>query len=163
MTEFENLYRANFSRLCAKAYNITLDKKAAEDIVQDAFITLWRQQAAPHIEFKEAYLYRTVINGSLNYIKRNKRLLRLPDEPRLTADQTPLDKLQLNELEEKIQETITSLPPVCREVFLLSRYEEMSYKEIASFLSISVNTVEKHMVKALQTLRTAVSEQEKKF
>lgn len=157
MFDFEELYRANFKRLCAKAYRITLDRTAAEDIVQDAFLTLWKQKSA-NVEFREAYLYRSVINGSLNHIKKHKRLESLPDEPNLSIDQTPLTSLQSKELQEKIQTTINSLPPACREVFLLSRYEQMSYQEIASFLNISVNTVEKHIGKALLILRDAVSD-----
>jgi RNA polymerase sigma-70 factor (family 1) len=156
-SDFEALYRSSFRRLCAKAYQITLDKKASEDIVQDAFISLWKQRSQSKVIFQEAYLYRSVINGALNFNRRHRRLERSPDDNRFTID-TPLTNLQSRELEDLIQKTISSLPPVCQEVFLLSRYEEMSYQEIASFLSISVNTVEKHIVKALQILRKAVSE-----
>lgn len=153
---FEKLYRDSFKRLCQKAYRITLDRDAAEDIVQDAFIKLLAMDDK-HVGIPEAYLYRSVINGSLNYIRRQKRAERIA-EPHVTpSDRTPLSDLQANELQANIQRAISSMPPGCREVFLLSRYEEMSYQQIAEFLSISVNTVEKQVGKALQILREVIS------
>jgi RNA polymerase sigma-70 factor (ECF subfamily) len=59
----------------------------------------------------------------------------------------------LNETSRNIESAIDQLPPACRQAFLLSRYEEKSYKEIAEILHISVNTVEKHIGKALKKLR----------
>ena len=66
-----------------------------------------------------------------------------------TAEDTYLD----NELEDKIKTAINTLPPKCRMVFQLSRYEELSYKEIAEKMEISVKTVENQMGKALRVLR----------
>ncbi len=69
-----------------------------------------------------------------------------------SADQA----LQLEELQQQLEQALTTLPPMCRKVFLLSRYEEMSHQEIADFLGISPNTVDNHIKKALGILRQAL-------
>ena len=75
----------------------------------------------------------------------------------LSAKSDP-GQLELNELEAKIEATIQSLPDRCREVFILSRYEELKYSEIAKKLEISIKTVEVQMSKALKILRENLSE-----
>ena len=69
-----------------------------------------------------------------------------------------LDVMERKELLHIVQEKIASLPPKCKEVFLLSREEKLSYRAIATKLSISENTVDQHIRKALQVIRTAMNE-----
>ena len=68
-------------------------------------------------------------------------------------NQQPLGTLIKKELEHKIQEVIQKLPPVCKQVFMMSRFREMSYEEISQELGISVNTVKYHIKNALVVLK----------
>ena len=70
---------------------------------------------------------------------------------------TPDQEVEAKELNTKIQTVINNLPERCRQVFVLSRYEGKKYKEIAALMGISIKTVENQMLKALKTLRKAVS------
>ena len=153
---FEEMFRRNYPRLCQRVYRITKDLAAAEDIVQDVFISFWNQELPQKVEAPEAYLYRASINRALNYATSNKRqahLRELYHQQQRPKSNSPEQQLEQQELEKQIQQTIDTLPPMCRQVFLLSRYEEMSHKEIADFLHISPNTVDNHIKKALSVLR----------
>ena len=157
ISEFEKLFRENFNPLCNKVYRFTLDTETSRDIVQGVFLKLWTQRKTIEITGSaEAYLYRAVINEALNYLKSEKRKFALFDELVRQAGEalnTIEEIVYSKELINRIRHAIDMLPHGCKQVFLLNRYEEMSYKEIAAFLNISVNTVEKQIGKALRILR----------
>ncbi len=160
MDAFEKLYFENYTSLCRMVHRFVRDTDIARDIVQDVFIKYWKLQQGNVIhEIPEAYLHRACINESLNFLKeRDRRTSREGTyaEDRSdyagTADQ-PDATLMAEETTSSITTAIDGLPPVCRQTFLLSRYEYKSYTEIAALLNISVNTVEKHIGKALSVLR----------
>lgn len=144
-----------FAQLCHKAYVYTADADAAKDIVQEVFMRYWK--LGPEIgESVDAYLYKAVIHQSLNYLDSHKRrsaaMLRYAHDKKQAgagADEAVLTR----ELQNKIDRLIHELPPVCRNVFLLSRYEGMSQQQIADQLGISINTVDNHIKRALKTFR----------
>lgn len=154
---FDNYY----NYMCHAVYKIIPDSVTVEDIVQDVFLEIWkkRQQLNVTISFK-AYLRRAAVNKSLNFI-RSRRLVFEEED---TIKETFIDEadsqrdLEVDELKLVITEAVDSLPEKCRLVFSLSRFEELSYKEIAAQLSISVKTVENQISKALKILRIAVKE-----
>lgn len=159
LRDFEELFRRHYPRLCQRAQRLTGDADAAEDMVQEVFVHFWNNAQRHTITAPEAYLYKAVINKALNYAGSRKR--RTASEAQYRAQQpaaanTTEQELYWQELQQKIQLTIEQLPPMCRRVFLLSRYEEMSHKEIADFLHISPNTVDNHIKKALAILRKAL-------
>lgn len=108
----------------------------------------------------KSYLFTSVHNRCLNYIRDNKKFDRENVEIEKLDnhfDWDASDKLQELELEAKIKKAIDSLPEKCREVFMLSRFEDLKYAEIAEKLNISIKTVEAQMGKALKTLRTQLA------
>jgi RNA polymerase sigma-70 factor (ECF subfamily) len=99
------------------------------------------------------------ISRTLNFIRDNRRFQHSDEDEGLSVsfgDTNPLDQLIQAELSEAITGAIDLLPERCRLVFALSRYEGMSYKEIAAALQISTKTVENQISKALQLLRIAL-------
>lgn len=138
--------------------------QVSRDLVQDAFFALWEK--ADQLEINQspkAYLYQAVKNSCLNYnrhlsIKRSAeaeiqyKIAILERQVYINSD-SPYFSLIEQELEEKINQVIESLPEKCREVFKLSRFENLKNKEIAEKLDISVKAVEKHISKALTILR----------
>jgi RNA polymerase sigma-70 factor (family 1) len=159
LPRFEELFRRNYPRLCQRVCRITQDMEAAEDIVQEVFVNFWDSGQLQTIALPEPYLYKAALNKALNYTASQKRRATLGVQ---YSAQQPVSgnnaeqELELAELQQKADEAIAALPPVCRKVFLLSRYEEMSHKEIAEFLEISPNTVDNHIKKALSILRKAL-------
>jgi len=133
------------------------DHEASEDIVQQVFMKFWdkRERLNPTLEVKP-YLFVAVKNTSLNYLKVSKRTAGMEDEQFINLNpekRTAEDDMELQELEATLQKVIKDLPPKCQQVFVLSRFEEKSYKEIAAEMEISVKTVENQMGKALRKLR----------
>ncbi|WP_051360076.1 RNA polymerase sigma-70 factor [Adhaeribacter aquaticus] len=156
LQRFEELFRRYYPGLCQRVCRITQNMEAAEDIVQEVFIHFWDSDLLQTIALPESYLFKAALNKALNYTTGQKRRATLGGQ---YSAQQPVSgnnteqELELAELQKKTDEAIASLPPVCRKVFLLSRYEEMSHKEIAEFLQISPNTVDNHIKKALSILR----------
>ena len=103
----------------------------------------------------KSYLFRSVKNRCLNNIKRQRLPFdEMPDEmPVASKDHGALDQLEAKEMSERITLEIDKLPTKCKQVFLLSRMHEMSYKEIAELMDISPKTVENQIGIALKFLR----------
>lgn len=157
LRSFEELFRCNYQRLCQRVFRITNDLAAAEDIVQEVFINFWNRNKQQSIEIPEAYLYRACLNKALDYTSSHKRNTQLQQalykEQQHETGSNPQQEMEQQELELRVQQRIEGLPAMCQKVFLLSRYEAMSHKEIAAFLNISPNTVDNHIKKALSILR----------
>ncbi len=156
-------YRALFDRyykyLVVTANNILGDSETARDLAQDVFFELWRRREEIEVQTNlKAYLRRSVVNRTLNFIK-SRRLdftepERLPERPSNAIDAQT--QLEVSDLEQVIQSAIAALPERCRVIFTLCRLENLSHKEIAEHLNISTKTIENHMTRALATLREAV-------
>ena len=151
------LFRRHYSFVCQAVYRILKDGNTAEDIAQEVFFGLWKKRETLNITLSvKAYLKRAAVNKSLNFIRDQKIKFDDKEEqlPILTSNQsTTQQELEAEDLQKKIDEAIDSLPEKCRLVFTLSRFEEMSYQEIADHLGISIKTVENQVSKALKVLR----------
>lgn len=154
---FEEIFRTYYERLCNYANTILNDMDEAEEMVQNAFITVWEKHESLEIHTSlKSYLYRSVHNSCLNRVKHYKVRQIHGEAIKHQADilyDDASEDLVGKELEGVINQAIEELPQQCRMVFRLSRFENLSYAEIAEQLNISVKTVENHMVKALKTLR----------
>ena len=156
---FETVFKDNFRSLHSYASSIIKDEASAEELVQDIFVKLWeRRETLPATLSVTAYLYKSVYNESLNYIKHNK----VKDKYRLHAINTgniyeESNPAAVRQLQQQIDKALNELPEQCRTVFQLSRHEDLSYRAIADRLGISVKTVEGHMGKALRLLRTKLA------
>lgn len=156
----KQLFHQFYPFLCNTVYRILKDKAIAEDLAQDTFFKFWEKRATINIQTSlKAYLRRMAVNEALYYIRKNKKFQKDAEvEPGDlgVATETVEQTLLHQELEEKIAAAVQTLPPRCQEVFRLSRFEDLSYKEIAAKLEISIKTVENQMGKALKILRAAL-------
>lgn len=155
----EQLFKKYYSDVCYAVYRIIPDVARSEDIAQDVFMEIWRKKETIEIKTSvKAYLKRAGVNKALNYIRANKVKFEDDDSYEMqnlsTGDSG--SELEVQDLQAIVDKAIESLPPKCRMVFSLSRFEELSYKEIAAKLDISVKTVENQIGKALKILRLAV-------
>lgn len=156
---FTDFYSHNFRKLILVADKYVQSIPAAEEIVQDVFLKIWEEkELLSEIKSIKAYLYRSVVNASINFINRQKNIEKhhlkiadhiVPDEVERHDEENELIVLLYNEIE--------MLPEKCQQVFKLSRIEGLKYRDIASQLNISEKTVENHMGNALKILRNRVS------
>ena len=156
-TVFEQVFRQYYKPLHAYAFAITREEAAAEEAVQTVFCRLWeRADGLSMGNSIAAYLYRSVHNEALNYLKhlkvRSRHRMHVVHTAKNSSD-AAARKLALKELEARLAVALNELPEQCRTIFQLSRFEELRYREIADRLNISVKTVENQMGKALKLLR----------
>jgi RNA polymerase sigma-70 factor, ECF subfamily len=154
---FEQVFKKHFKGLHGYAFAILKDAEDAEEMVQQVFLKLWEK--AERLNFSgsvAAYLYRSVHNACLNYIKHQKvkhnHQLYVAYSMKNEVGQTG-NRTVTKELEKKFDEALNDLPEQCRTIFQLSRFEGLKYREIADQLDISIKTVENQMGKALKLLR----------
>jgi len=159
---FEKLFKDQYPVLCGYARKYLNDIDQAEEVVQEMFFNFWQKRADLDITISvEAYLFRSVRNSCLNYLKH----LKVREEYRLASnrelirkEQEVQDTVVALELQEKIEKVIEQLPTERKRIFKMSRFEELKYKEIALKLNLSVKTVEAQMSKALKYLRLHLSD-----
>ncbi|MGQ8335804.1 RNA polymerase sigma-70 factor [Sunxiuqinia sp. A32] len=154
---FNYFFDYYYSGLCIYAKNYIGDLSASEEVVQDVFVRFWEKRQNIKIESSvRFYLYKTVYNQCLNLLKhkkieRNYRQNYLIQQNNLFEEQWSL--YNESELRHVLNQAMSKLPPRCREVFELSRFENLKNKEIAEKLEITEKTVENQITKALKVLR----------
>ena len=166
---FELIFKSYYSRLCRYARNYVRDKVIAEDLVKDTFIKIWENRSQVTIKSSlSGYLFRSVHNNCVNYITRHSKHLNILNESDLQdisaelihplSPDYPVANLIAKELEEKIKQSVQALPDQCREIFILSRIDDLSHEEIAKKKDISANTVKVQIYRALIKLREDLKE-----
>lgn len=151
---FPLIFERYWKRLYTYAFKIYRDDKVCEDIVQEIFISLWEKAGESQILNLEAYLLRSVKYRVANYI----RSLKFSSSQEEILHNIPYPSnsvlnLEYQEFENEVLVKIKQLPPRCREVFILSRFDNYSNSEIAKKLDISIRTVEKQISNALSYLK----------
>lgn len=149
---FEQIYQEYFQQLYEFAYYYLGQDKLSEDIVQDVFLHLWenRGKIDPNINLK-SYLYTAVKNKSLN-IKRHHKVKQQYEELQLLISNSvemPDEVLQKNELIKALEQAITELPEKRRVIFMMHRFENYTYVQIAEILKISTKTVETQIKRSI--------------
>ena len=159
---FEIIYKRHAVKLLSVAVKKVDDYDTAQELVQDVFLSLFELRDSLNANISvQAYLYIALKNRILNHYRHQSVQKRYEQYVALQSPalvENVVAQLQGKELEIQINEEIKKLPLQCRTVFLLSRKDGLAYKEIATQLDISVNTVEQHMRKALRILRTSMSD-----
>jgi len=153
---FTILYSGYFQSLSLVSMKYVKDVFIAEGIVQDVFVRMWEDPTLIEtVKSIRPYLYRSVINHSINYINRQKSIeqhhLRIADQMEDVNIETLHEEQELKKI---IYAEIDRLPGQCKRIFKMSRFEGLKYREIAAELNISERTVENHIANALKILRS---------
>ncbi len=139
------------------AFNFLKEQEASEEIAQEVFYQLWINRDKTEIKAAiSSYLYRAVRNRCINLIKHIdiRENYKAHNQYEIDkAHEEMSDTLTVSELDSKIRTAIDNMPLQRKKIFLMSRYEEMTYKEIAEKMGLSKKTIENQMGKALQYLR----------
>ena len=158
----EAIFDSYYRYLVVSAYKFIQDDERAKDLVQDVFFNLWTKREALTIQGSlKSYLRRAVVNRAIDEFRKNKRLVWEEDLStyQQSASEPSADQLlAAQDLQQTIDGAIEKLPEKCRVVFALSRFENLSHKEIAKQLDISTKTIENQITKALRIIRQAVDQ-----
>jgi RNA polymerase sigma-70 factor (ECF subfamily) len=158
---FTQIYNRYMDLLYLHALKRLKDEDEAEDLIQDLFITIWEKRAELNFgSTLSAYLYRAVKNKVINalahrHIKTNylESLQQYIDAGEFNTDEA----VRVKELAEQIEKEVGRMPAKMQEIFLLSRNENLSHKEIAEQLGISDKTVKKQVGNAIKILKDNIN------
>jgi RNA polymerase sigma-70 factor (family 1) len=161
MNAFDEMYERHFIPLLNAAYKRLHSREDALEIVQDLFVQLYfKRKQIVHTYNAGGYLQimlkNKIIDRYREQLVRKKHLYQLQQMKPVMEPDAAEDNMDVKMLEQQIHAVIEQLPHKCREVFLLSRINNLSHQAIAEKLNISVSTVEKHIVKALKIVRKHV-------
>lgn len=166
---FKIIYNKYAPRLYYFVYEYVPFNDVVENIIQETFMALWEKKSTLTADTNlGAYLFTVAKNNCLYKLRDRRyrqRLFDLTDVNgiEMTANLDALEELDtsqlaFSEIERIIGQTLDQLPPQCRAVFVLSRFDDKKNREIAEELGISEKTVEGHITKALKTLRTTLKD-----
>ena len=160
---FKSRFQKHYSRLCNIAYGYVSDRDDSEDIVQELFISIWNKglDSMPEAEFT-AYVTTSLKNSCISFLRKRKEdVVSIEDYPFLAGDVTddsPEAGHQPPTPEELLESALATLPPKCKDIFLMAKLQGMKYREIAEKLSLSEKTIENQMTKAIKLLRAYAAE-----
>ena len=130
-----------------------------EDVVQDVFVNMWEKRDELQIESVKEYLYTSARNRMLNCLREMKRQNTLLEQ----WVQSEMEKkkgeecFNIDEFSQRVETAIDNLPDKCKQIFNLSKKRNLTYKQIARQLDISIKTVESQMGIALRKIREQLS------
>ena len=154
---FDTLFHKYSASLYAFALSITRDSFAAEEVTQLVFLKVWekREQIKEHLSFK-SFLFSVAYHETISWLRKEKsEKMRIGEFVRISGFQTSETEqtVEFRNIEGLANELIQEMPEKRKEIFILSREQGFSNKEIAEKLGISIKTVENQMTSALKYLR----------
>ena len=155
---FGEIYERYWKELYRKANHILQDPDASVDVLQDVFLSLWQRRAQVDILALKPYLHQALRFSVLKAIRKLKTDRQFYERlMEVTTEIIAENPLLFKEQQQLIQNLIDNLPEDCKQAFLLSREQEMTYKQIANLLNISEKTVEKRISKSLKMIRASLN------
>ncbi len=159
---FESLFHLYHKRIYSFAQSLLSSSLDAEEVVQNVFLALWNQRKNLNISGSfTSYIFAIARNIVYEHIRQKINKEAFSEyylEHNVEYSFITEEEVTYHELEGKIQHCISLLPERRREIFVLSRIEKLSYKEIAEKLNVSENTVDTQIRHALNTLRRQLTE-----
>jgi RNA polymerase sigma-70 factor (ECF subfamily) len=160
---FDSLFRNYYAGLCSFANTYVKSAYASEEIVQEVFVKLWENQNKINIHTSiSAYLYKSVFNACMTYIKSSQatgfKHIDLEDASirnelmSMELADMEFSKIFSEDAESDLEAAISSLPDQCREIFIMCREDNQSYKEISKLLNVSKSTVKTQMSRAMNKI-----------
>ena len=153
-TEFKICFDSWFDNVRNYIYFRCGDSDLAADITQDAFMKLWEKDFEYHPNKTKGLIYKIARELWISGYRKSSKIQKTELSFNFVDESSqPSEELELNELRSAYERVLTELPENQREVFLMNRTEQLSYKEIAERLELSVKAIEKRMSLALAFLR----------
>lgn len=155
---FQYIFGLFYERLCFFARGVTQTDLQVDDLVQDAFVQLWKHRDGfDSFRSVKAFLYTAVKNGGRNLLKHNKVVLKhARTQKDLPLEEAVLHRIVEAEVLADVRRALDQLPEGCRTVIRLCYFQGLRNQEAASQLQVSVNTVKTQKVRALRMLRLSL-------
>lgn len=161
---FQEIFYKHYEPLCKYAFTIVKEPHSCEDIVQETFLRIWeKKQNLIGSEELTWYMYTAIRNNCLSFIEKKQKTVLGDFNGQEIADvpgERPSPPTKEADYDTLLKDALTNLPPKCREVFVLSRVSNLTYKQIGDSLGISIKTVENQMGKALKILRAYIKQKQ---
>lgn len=158
----ELLFRRYYKPLCNHAIRYVYSKEVAEDLVSDVFCKFWKNESYKNITSSfRYYLFRSVRNTAFTYLRSEFNAVKKSENSYLIAATENLHTDSICIYEEtlhRVKLLVDSMPPQCKKIFLLSRFESKGNKEIAKELNLSLKTIEAHIGKALGIMKKGLKD-----
>jgi len=155
-------YYRHYTALCRKAFRRIQNDELVEEIVQDVFFTLWTKATELDADGNvSAWIYAVLRNKVLHAMREEMRRedhLSAYQQASRRQEDNAYSMVEAKQAAQRVRLLIDGLPAQCKEAFLLSREHHLTYQQIADRMGVSVKTVEKHISRALQILRTEVGQ-----
>jgi len=156
----DDLFKFYYTRLFLFSKSILKIENEIDDILQEVFVKIWvNRKKIDNVETFNSYIFTITKNEILNLIRTNLRDQAFREQLYLLSvaeEYHTQDQIEFNEIQTNIDKIVTNLPPKRRQVFLLSRNEGLSNKEIAQNLNISEKTVEDHITHAIKYIKMSL-------
>lgn len=159
-TKFEKLFLVYFPKVRSFASILLKSEQEGEDVAQDIFVKLWETPWLWEDTMEQNYLYTMVKNSVLNRIKHKnietrylQEQINLQGMEELVDFEEPLNEVYHNELQLLLKLALAQMPDKRREAFELSRFKQLSNREIAEKMNLSVRTVEQHIYLVVKDLK----------
>lgn len=152
LKDIEGLFRLYYRPLCLFATHLLKDTNLVEDVVMDSYIKLWDKMKEEDIRSPKNYLYMTVRHSCYDKNEAIATTASIEDTISNLPDEAN-DLEELSMIEARLWTAIDTLPTKCRQIFLMSKRDNMTYQEIADELHLSIKTVEAQIGKAYKRLR----------
>lgn len=159
LSQFKSIFDQYYHPVKNFLYYKLGDVVLAEDLTQEVFMKAWEKKEEIIVETVKSYLYKIANNLAINHFNsaRSRYKFELSeDNPAKDTSEAPDYKMEKDEFEERLKEAIADLTENQRVVFLMNRIDDLTYREIAERLDVSVKAIEKRMHKALEALRKKI-------
>ncbi len=150
---FKQLYDRHWKRLYVFSFKFLKNESEAKDVVQEVFCMLWSKRRDLEIREVKPYLFASTKFKCLEYLKKERLTVFLNHVNLFIQDDSLEKEMSFKDTQVKLQRGIDSLPEKSKRIFKMSRYQELSNKEIAHELDISIKTVEYHITQCIKRLR----------
>lgn len=164
---FELLYKGYYKKLYILAFQYVRQPEMAEELVNDVFLKLWNDAEQLNIrQSLGSYLSRCIINTALNMIKKENRKAFHQEKFLSGYEESEMGNDEAQMLENKLirlEKALESLPPQCKKVIMMSKFDKCKQQEIADALNISVKTVKSHLTNGYEKIRVMLSKEQVLF
>ncbi len=154
ISAFEELVNRYQKKLLSFVFSIVWDEAAAQDVVQETFISLYKTIDRIDTAKKfSAYLFSITRNYAISYLRSRKVHAPLETAEKVAGDDNPELRLEVSDENKRVQEALNIIDHKYKQVIMLYYFDDLSYEEIASRLGVPVNTVRTHLKRAKEALR----------
>lgn len=158
VVSYRAFFDEHYSQIKNFIYYKTADVAVSEDLAQECFLKVWEKRDKINPETAQKYLYTIAKNMAVDHFKKKRSIFDfMSRKQKVETKETPLYILEEKEFDDQLKAALSDLTEKQRIVFLMNRIDDLTYREIADRLDLSVKAVEKRMMQALKALKEQIA------